>query len=159
MRAAGSRGSELANALTQWEQRARRLRVAQSSLERMQAGLARTREDVADCWRELLEAATLQGRAEAMRVRVPRDAKREKSQLKALAWMQAREAERVRDAAVMAAVCGVLLEQEAQAAERVAGARCGSVVTEASAAWLRYLERGKRADDAADDAADDVVPL
>lgn len=159
MRAAGSRGSELANALTQWEQRARQLRVAQDTLERMQTGLARTREDVADCWRELLDAATLQGRAEAMRVRAPRDAKREKSQLKALAWMQAREAERARDAAVMAAVCGVLLEQEAQAAERVAGARCGSVVTEASAAWLRYLERGKRADDAADDAADDVVPL
>ena len=159
MRAAGSRGSELANALTQWELRARQLRVAQDTLERMQTGLARVREDVADCWRELLDAARRQGCAEARRVRVPRDAKREKSQLKALAWMQAREAERARDAAVMAAVCGVLLEQEAQAAERVAGARCGSVVTEASAAWLRYLERGKRADDAADDAADDVVPL
>lgn len=159
MRAAGSRGSELANALTQWEQRARQLRVAQDTLERMHTGLARTREDVADCWRELLDAARRQGCAEARRVRAPRDAKREKSQLKALAWMQAREAERARDAAVMAAVCSVLLEQEAQAAERVAGARCGSVVTEASAAWLRYLERGKRADDAADDAADDVVPL
>lgn len=159
MRAAGSRGSELVNALAQWEQRARQLAVAQNTLERMQTGLARTREDVADCWRELLDAANLQGRAEALRVRAPRDAKREKSQLKALAWMQAREAERVRDAAVMAAVCSVLLEQEAKAAERVAGARCGSVVTETSAAWLRYQERGKRAVNAADDAGDDSVPL
>ena len=148
----GSRGTELARALEQWERRQQALCRSEDTLERLREGLARVREDVADARRELLTAAIMQGRAGAFRVAAPRDAKLHKSHLRQLAWLQAREAERERDVAVTLGCCEALREREAQAAERVAAARCGSVAAEAGAVMQRFLARGKP-------AADDGAPL
>ncbi len=119
MTAAGS-AAELRKALDAWERVHRQYRLAAQSLDGSRAALVRVREDVGMARRAVLADAAEQGRAEAWRK--AHNGKQYQGKLRELAWMQAREAEREREEALLAAFVEAIRERVAKAAERVRAA-------------------------------------
>lgn len=119
MKAAGS-ASALRKALDAWERVARQQRVAAQSLDSSRAALVRVREDVGLARCAVLADAAEQGRAEAWRK--AHNGKQYQAKLRELAWLQAREAEREREEALLAAFVDAIRERVAKASECVRAA-------------------------------------